>query len=191
MVDPINDVADDWKLASIIGLAGARGGGGAMLFFAIQSRRLNALEPMVFCAAGLGMGGNASGVSYDTFTDAMKKKSLAFSDLAIQTPFSIRSLHTSAGLYTGASIGVPVANLGWSYINAGQNGVTYFSSSGAGASLGSGTGGYAMAGIWYSYKLNGNSINPIPAYKKSMMDSIEGFFGEMDRGIRNIYRGGY
>jgi hypothetical protein len=187
MPDPINDVADDWKLASLVGLAGARGGGAAMLFFAIKSDRLNSLEPMVFCASGLGMGGNASGVSYETFSNAMQRGSLAFSDISVVTPFSIRMLHTSAGLYGSAGLGIPVANFGWSYLDAGRDGVKFFTSSGAGAAVGSGTGALAMAGIWYSYKLNGNSINPIPAYQKSLMDSIEQFIGEMDRGIRNIY----
>jgi hypothetical protein len=36
-------------------------------------------------------------------------------------------------------------------------------------------------------RMNGNSINPIPAYQKSLMDSLNEFLGSVDRGIRNIY----
>ena len=63
---------------------------------------------MIFCAAGVGMGGNASGVPYDTFKAAMTGKPLAFSTVTIPTPFSIRMLHTSAGLYAGVSAGIAV-----------------------------------------------------------------------------------
>ncbi len=150
MADPIEDVADDWQLAALIGIAGAVGGGAGMFFFAIQSQKLNSLEPMIFTAAGVGMGGNASGVPYDTFKDAMTKKSIPFSSVRIQTPFSIRMLHTSAGFYASAGVGYQVASYGWSYLDAGRNGVKFFTSSGAGGAVGSGLGAVALAGTWYS-----------------------------------------
>ena len=187
MADPIEDVADDWQLAALIGIAGAVGGGAGMFFFAIQSQKLNSLEPMIFTAVGVGMGGNASGVPYDTFKDAMTKKTIPFSSVTIQTPFSIRMLHTSAGFYVSAGVGYQVASYGWSYLDAGRNGVKFFTSSGAGGAVGSGLGAVALAGTWYSYKLNGNSINPVPAYQKSLMDSLNEFLGSVDRGIRGIY----
>ncbi len=187
MADPIEDVADDWQLASLIAIAGGLGGAAGMFFFAIQSRKLNSLEPMIFTAAGVGMGGNASGVPYDTFRNAMQRQSLVFSNLRVLTPFSIRMLHASAGTYVGGSVGVPVANYGWSRLDAGRNGATFFTSSGWGGSVGSGTGAVALAGTWYSFKLNGNSINPIPAYGSGLAGALESFWGEMDRGIRNLY----
>jgi hypothetical protein len=187
MADPIEDTADDWQLAALIGIAGAVGGGAGMFFFAIQSKKVNSLEPMIFTAAGVGMGGNNSGVPYDTFKNAMSGKSLPFSPVTVVTPFSIRMLHTSAGLYGGFGIGIPVASYGWSYLDAGRNGVKFFTSSGTGATVGSGMGAVAMAGTWYSYKLNGNSINPVPAYKQSITDSITDFFNSIERGIRGIY----
>jgi hypothetical protein len=161
-----------------------------MFFFAIQSQRLNSLEPMIFTATGLGMGGNASGVSYETFRNAMTRRPLAFSSVNIATPFSIRMLHASSGFYVSAGVGVPVASYGWSYLSAGRNGTTFFTSSGTGGTVGSGTGAVALAGTWYSYRLNGNSINPIPAYSQGVMDSINQWLGEVDRGIRRIYTGG-
>ena len=187
MPDPIEDVADDWQLASLIGLAGAVGGGGGMYFFAIRSQRLNSFEPMIFTAAGLGMGGNASGVPYETFRDAMTRQSVPYSSVTIPTPFSIRMLHTSAGFYVSAGVGVPVASYGWSYLSAGRNGVTFFTSSGLGGTIGSGTGAVAFAGTWYSYRLNGNSINPIPAYQQSLTETISDWLNSVDRGIRGIY----
>jgi hypothetical protein len=117
----------------------------------------------------------------------MTKKSIPFSSVRIQTPFSIRMLHTSAGFYASAGVGYQVASYGWSYLDAGRNGVKFFTSSGAGGAVGSGLGAVALAGTWYSYKLNGNSINPIPAYQKSLMDSLNEFVGSVDRGIRSIY----
>lgn len=187
MADPIADVADDWQLAPLIGLAGGFVGGAGVFFFAIQSQKLNSLEPMIFCAAGVGMGGNASGVPYDTFKAAMTGKPLAFSTVTIPTPFSIRMLHTSAGLYAGVSAGIAVAGFGWSYIDAGRDGVKFFTSSGTSGTVGSGPGAVALAGMWYSYKLNGNSVNPIPAYKKGLMDSLNDFAGTIERGVKGIY----
>ena len=186
MANPIDDVSDDWKMAALIGIAGAYGGGAGMFFFLIQSDKLGAQEPMILTASGLGLGGNASGVPYDTFMDAMDKKAVSYAPLTVVTPFSVRMLHTSAGIYTSAGLGLGPLSYGWSYLDAGRNGAKFFTSSGMGGNVGSASGAVAFAGSWYSYKLNGNSINPVPAYKKSLLDSIEDLGRSWERGFRNL-----
>jgi hypothetical protein len=87
-----------------------------------------------------------------------------------------------------ASVGykLPI-NFGYTSIDAVKDGVTYFKSSGTGASIGSSYGVFTFIGTWYSYRLNNNSINPIPAYYESLKETVEDFGRKIVEGIENIY----
>ncbi|WP_426954977.1 hypothetical protein [Muricoccus radiodurans] len=66
----------------------------------------------------------------------------------------------------------------------------FFASSGLGVSGGSGTGATAFAGIWYSYVLNGNSVNPLCPYRENVKDlaqDIADLPGRLDREIRRLH----
>ncbi len=178
--------ADDWELCFLGGAAFAVGGGAGLYFALFQSRTAGALEPFYLTTAGVGAGGNASSF------DLSNRDGLNWTRLEVPTPFSITSLHTSAGLMLSASVGIGIGkggvNYGYTHLSAGRNGVTYFRTGDTGAGAGSGTGVTAFSGIWYSHKLNNNSINPVTAWKKSFGDTIDEIARTFDRGIRDLYR---
>jgi hypothetical protein len=184
MPDPIDTAASDWELAFLGGVAFARYGGAGQYFAVFRSRSAGALEPFYLAASGIGAGGNASGF------DPRNMSGLQFSGVEVRRPFSLRQIHLSAGTLLSASIGAPRSiplNYGYSYLDAGRDGVTFFASRGPGPSMGSGTGVFAFMGIWYSHRLNGNSANPAQAYGESLLQSINDLLSSWERGIRDIY----
>jgi hypothetical protein len=179
--DPIWSSANDWELAFLGGVAFARGGGAGIYFSLLRSRAANCLEPFYLTATGVGAGGNCSGF------DPNNMRNLNFSALRVITPFAAGTIHLSAGFLISGSVGALGLNYGYTSLNAGRNGVTFFETSGTGPSMGSGSGAYAFAGLWYSHRLNNNSINPFPAYGESVRRTVEDLLREWERGIRNIY----
>lgn len=181
----MDKVADDWEMAFIGAVAGARTAGAGMFFTAFRSPKLGVKEVFYLTASGLGMGGNASGA------DPESVKELQFSKIDVRQPFSVRMIHLAAGLIVSAGIGLPMAvsaNVGFARVNAGREGTIFFEhGTGFGASLGSGTGVIAFAGIWYSHRLNNNSANPLSAYGDGFMRMVREFSMKMERGIRDIY----
>ena len=187
-----DDQASDWELASLGGIAFARYGGGGFYGFRLRSQSLGLNEPFFLAATGVGAGGNASGF------DLNNMDGLSWGTAGVQTAFSVRQIHRSAGTMVSASVGLGrgqsavgrILNIGWSRLDAVTNGVTFFSSSGIALSGGSGTGSYAFVGTWFSYALNGNSINPIRPYWENVQDlarDIADLPGRIDREIRRLY----
>ncbi len=185
MADDLTTMASDWEMCFLGGAAFAVGGGLGMYFVVFRSKTAGALEPFYLTASGIGAGGNATGF------DLSNRKGLNWSPLTVITPFSVTSLHLSSGLMLSASVGIGVqksgVNYGYSYIDAGRNGVKLFKSDGFGASAGSGTGVTAFAGLWYSHKLNNDSVNPVSAWSTSIKNQFEEIVGTIDRGVRNLY----
>jgi hypothetical protein len=190
-----DDAARDWELASLGGFAYARYGGAGIFGFRLRSSSLGQNEPFLFAATGVGAGGNASGF------DLNNLDGLSFSALTIQTPMSVRMLHRCPGTMVSGSVGLgrgnsapaQLMNVGWSRLDAVREGTIFFSSSGVGVSGGSGTGAMALAGTWYSYALNGNSINPIRPWWQNAVDlahEVAEMPGRLDRDIRRLYSGG-
>jgi hypothetical protein len=177
--------ASDWEICFLGGAAFAVGGGAGMYFAVFRSQSVGALEPFYLTTTGIGAGGNATGF------DLSNRKGLNWSPLTVVTPFSVWGLHLSAGTLISASVGKGIGksgvNYGYSYLNAVRDGVTLFKTGGMGASVGSGIGAVAFLGLWYSHRLNNDSVNPITAYSTSIRQQIEEIVGTIDRGIRNLY----
>jgi hypothetical protein len=185
MPDEMMTPAQDWEICFLGGAAFAIGGGCGMYFAVFRSKSAGALEPFYLTTTGLGAGGNATGF------DLSNRSGLNWSSLNVLTPFSITGLHLSGGTLVSASVGIGIGksgiNYGYTYLDAVQNGTRLFKSSGFGAGAGSGTGATAFVGLWYSHKLNNDSINPITAYTDSIKRDFEEIVGTIDRGIRNLY----
>lgn len=185
MSDALMTPAKDWEICFLGGAAFAIGGGYGMYFAVFRSKSAGALEPFYLTASGVGAGGNATGF------DLSNRSGLNWSSLNVLTPFSITGLHLSAGTLISASVGIGIGksgvNYGYTYLDAARDGSKLFKSSGFGAGAGSGTGTTAFIGLWYSHKLNNNSVNPITAYVNSIKQDVEAIVGTIDRGIRNLY----
>ncbi len=185
MADDITTSASDWEICFLGGAAFAVGGGAGFYFAVFRSKSAGALEPFYLTASGVGAGGNATGF------DLSNRKGLNWTPLTVLTPFSISTLHLSAGTLISASIGIGIkksgVNYGYSYLDAGRDGTKFFKSDGFGVSEGSGTGAVAFAGLWYSHKLNNDSINPATAWSASFKQQVLEIVGTLDRGVRNLY----
>jgi hypothetical protein len=185
MSDELMTPAQDWEICFLGGAAFAIGVGGGMYFAVFRSKSAGALEPFYLTSSGLGAGGNATGF------DLSNRSGLKWSSLNVVTPFSITGLHLSGGTLVSASIGISIGksgiNYGYTSLDAVRNGTTLFKSSGSGAGAGSGIGATAFVGLWYSHKLNNDSVNPITAYSDSIKQTVEKIVGTIDRGVRNLY----
>jgi len=180
MADPFNDPSDDWELASIGGIAGATYGGAGMFAFMLRSANLQITEKFTFCACGIGMGGNASGFSPDLI------KGISFSPVNAAAPFALRQVHLSSGKLASSAVGVGPASYGKMGIDSVRSGTTYFTYFSTGASVGSGAGAFVFVGMWYSFTLNNNSVNPIPAYIDGARQTFEDIASSWSRGFQNL-----
>jgi len=182
-------IADDWELAFLGGAAGAYYAGAGLYFAVFRSNRANVLEPFYLTAAGVGFGGNASGF------DLTQTGGPSYSAVQMVTPFSLRMLHLSAGFYVSGGVAIPgrvrgiPLNFGYSYLNAANNGRTYFTVSGPGISGGSGAGATGFIGTWYSHRLNHNSVNPVTAYVDSFRQTLDDLTASWRIGLENLERG--
>jgi hypothetical protein len=180
MVDKYNDQSDDWTIASVGGLAGAEFGGAGIFGFFLRSEKLSITEKMTFCAVGIGMGGNACGFSTDLATG------LSFDPVIAAAPFSIRQVHLSGGKMLSSAVGVSKVSYGKIGIDSVRNGVKFFTYFSTGSSVGSGAGAFAFVGVWYSFVLNNNSVNPITAYYNSAKQTYEDIANSWERGFQNL-----
>ena len=180
MVDKYGDQGDDWQIAAVGGLAVATYGGAGIFGFFLRSDKLDNTEKMTFCAAGIGMGGNASGFSSDL------AKGLSFDPVIADAAFSLRQVHLSAGKMLSSSVGVSKLSYGKIGIDSVKNGVKFFNYFSPGASVSSGAGAFAFMGVWYSFVLNNNSVNPITAYYNSAKKSLEDLANTWERGFQNL-----
>jgi hypothetical protein len=185
MDDDLRTPASDWEICFLGGAAFAVGGGAGLYFAVFRSKAAGALEPFYVTASGLGAGGNATGF------DLSNRDGLSWTPLKVITPFAVTGLHLSAATLVSMSVGYGIGrsgvNYGYSYLDAVRDGVKLFKSDGFGASAGSGTGAVAFVGLWYSHKLNNNSVNPATAWTESFKETIKDIVGTFDRGIRNLY----
>jgi hypothetical protein len=180
MADKYNDPADDWKICAVGGLAGATYGGGGIFGFFLRSEQLAITEKMTFCAVGVGMGGNACGFSTDLL------KGLSFDPVIADAPFSLRQVHLSSGKMLSSAVGVSKLSYGKIGIDSVRNGTKFFTYFSEGSSVGSGAGAFVFVGVWYSFVLNNNSINPITAYYDSAKQTVEDLANTWERGFQNL-----
>jgi hypothetical protein len=176
-----DEPSDDWTIASVGGLAGAEWGGGGIFGFFLRSDKLDLTEKMTFAGTGIGYGGNASGFSTDLVTG------LSFEPVTVHMPFSIRMVHLSVGKMLSTAAGVSKVSYGMSGIDSGKSGLKFFTYFSCGSSVGSGAGAFAFMGIWYSFVLNGRSINPITAYIDSAKETYDDIVTTWERGFQNLY----
>ena len=165
MPDALHDRADDWQIATCGAFAAAVTAGGGVFLYAFRSKKLRAFEIAFLCAAGIGAGGNQSGIDPQN----IQNKELNFSKPKVFEPFSMSDIHKTGGYFSCAAAdagmipGVgPLARKALSKvpINYGVSTIvawkdvshSYFLLRGFGLGVGSTGGAVFLSGLWYSYQ---------------------------------------